>query len=167
MKRWPRRATVSTKRGAAGSSPSARRISRIPDLENASGDVRIRTPRSKKLLLRHDLAAVFSQATEHRERLRCERHHRALAQEPLVGEIHGVAFERQGPIGVHRRTGHPFRTASQPHPDFCGGPGGLASCPVCEQRPQTSYVCQYCDGKLLEWICGIDSCTSCSGASCN
>jgi 6-phosphogluconolactonase (cycloisomerase 2 family) len=23
-----------------------------------------------------------------------------------------------------------------------------------------------CDGKLLKWVCGIDSCTSCSGASC-
>jgi hypothetical protein len=85
MKRSPRRAIVSTKRGAAGSSP---------DLEDASGDVRIRTPRSEKLLLRDDLAAVFSQATEHRERFRCERRHRALVQEPLVGEIHGVAFER-------------------------------------------------------------------------
>jgi hypothetical protein len=58
------------------------------------------------------LAAVFDQATENREPLRCERHHLALVQEPLVGEIHGVAFERQGPIGVYRRPVNRFRTAS-------------------------------------------------------
>jgi hypothetical protein len=33
-------------------------------------------------------------------------------QEPLVGEIHGVAFERQGAIGVYRRPVNRFRTAS-------------------------------------------------------
>ncbi len=83
--------------------------------------------------------------------------------------------------------GYPARTASDPPvgspgayytasgccgnaqlpPDFCGGPGGLAVCPTtCEEKPQRSYECLYCDGKLLEWICGADSCTDCSGPSC-
>ena len=58
------------------------------------------------------MVAISDQATENREPLRCERHHLALVQEPLVGEIQGVASERQGPIGVHRRPVNRFRTAS-------------------------------------------------------
>src|SRR6266478_10207390 len=72
--------------------------------------MRVRPPGSEKLLLGDELPTIFDQATEDRERLRREGHHLALVQEPLVGEIQGVAFERQEPMSVHRRAGNRFLT---------------------------------------------------------
>src|SRR6266478_3362210 len=77
--------------------------------------MRVRPPGSEKLLLGDELPTIFDQATEDRERLRREGHHLALVQEPLVGEIQGVAFERQEPMSVHRRAGNRFLTCKVRH----------------------------------------------------
>ncbi len=64
------------------------------------------TSRSEKLPLRHELATVFDQATENRERLGREGHHVAVVQELLGGEIQGT------PISIRSsRVGNRFLTA--------------------------------------------------------
>jgi hypothetical protein len=95
------------------------------DLEDALGDVGLRPPCSEQLLLRDDLAAVFDQATENRERLWREGHHVAVVQKLLVGEIQGIALERQERISFHRGAGRGTASSPRYNPDLTIVPSSM------------------------------------------